>query len=147
MCSYTCVHYVNHYKAIKILAVRWVGTRLLMHIFTVTTTSDESLSGNDDKVSAFNLTVLQIFYWTVGKVWKLKKSSLKVHTFKNLPPSYARRNSSTFFPPRFARCNMASTLQICFLRLCIRHTEYSCKNAHVNIMQRQCIISTMSRQC
>ena len=31
-----------HYKAIKILAVRWVGTRLLMHIFTETTTSDKS---------------------------------------------------------------------------------------------------------
>ena len=40
-----------------------------MHIFTVTTTSDrESWSGNDDKVSAFNPTVFQIFYWTVGKV-------------------------------------------------------------------------------
>ena len=41
-----------------------------MHIFTVTTiyTSDESWAGNDDEVSAFNLTVFQIFYWTVGKV-------------------------------------------------------------------------------
>ena len=39
-----------------------------MHIFTVTTTSDESWAGNDDKVSAFNLTVFQIFCWTVGKV-------------------------------------------------------------------------------
>ena len=38
-----------------------------MHIFTVTTTSDESWAGNDE-VSTFNLTVLQIFYWTVGKV-------------------------------------------------------------------------------
>ena len=40
-----------------------------MHIFTVTTTSDrESWAGNDDEVSAFNFTVFQIFYWTVGKV-------------------------------------------------------------------------------
>ena len=40
-----------------------------MHIFTVTTTSDrESWAGKDDEVSAFNLTVFQIFYWTVGKV-------------------------------------------------------------------------------
>ena len=39
-----------------------------MHIFTVTTTSDESWVGNDDEVSAFNRTVFQIFYWTVGKV-------------------------------------------------------------------------------
>ena len=40
-----------------------------MHIFTVTTTSDrESWAGNDDEVSAFNLKVFQIFYWTVGKV-------------------------------------------------------------------------------
>ena len=31
-----------HYKAIKILAVRWVSTRLLMHILTKTTTSDKS---------------------------------------------------------------------------------------------------------
>ena len=40
-----------------------------MHIFTVTTTSDrESWAGNNDEVSAFNLIVFQIFYWTVGKV-------------------------------------------------------------------------------
>ena len=41
-----------------------------MHIFTVTTTTSdrESWAGNDDEVSAFNLTVFQIFYWTVGKV-------------------------------------------------------------------------------
>ena len=40
-----------------------------MHIFTVTTTSDrESWAGNDDEVSAFNLTAFQIFYWTVGNV-------------------------------------------------------------------------------
>ena len=45
-----------------------VGTGLLMDIFTETTTSDESWAGNDDEVSTFNLTVFQIFYWTVGKV-------------------------------------------------------------------------------
>ena len=41
-----------------------------MHIFTVTTTTSdrESWAGNDDAVSAFNLTVFQIFYWMVGKV-------------------------------------------------------------------------------
>ena len=38
-----------------------------MHFFTVTTTSDERWAGNDDEVSVFNLTVFQIFYWTVGK--------------------------------------------------------------------------------
>ena len=33
-----------------------------MHIFTVTTTSDrESWAGNDDEVSAFNLTVSKYF--------------------------------------------------------------------------------------
>ena len=45
-------------------------------------------------------TDFQIFYWTVGKVWKLiplKKGSLKVHTLKNFPPRVARRNYFTFF--------------------------------------------------
>ena len=66
----------------------------IMHIFTVTTTSDrESWAGNDDEVSAFNLTVFQIFYWTVGKVWKLiplKEGGLKVHTLKMKKISAAR---------------------------------------------------------
>ena len=56
--------------------------------------------GNNDEVSMFNLTVFQIFYWMVGKVWKLrpvplKKNSLKVHTLKKF---FARRNYFTFFP-------------------------------------------------
>ena len=43
-----------HYKVIEILAVRWLGTKLML-IFKETTTSDEKLAGrspgNDDEVS------------------------------------------------------------------------------------------------
>ena len=44
-----------------------------MHIFTETTSSDEAgrSPGNDDEVSTYNLTVFQIFCWTVEKVRKL----------------------------------------------------------------------------
>ena len=55
--------------------------------------------GNDDEVGTFNLTVFQIFYWTVGKVWKLiplKEGSLKVHTLKKI----------------FAACSAAKLLHI-----------------------------------
>ena len=55
-----------HHKAIKIFAV---GTRLQTTFsHAETTTSDKSWAGNDDEVSEFNITVIQIFYWTVGKV-------------------------------------------------------------------------------
>ena len=44
-----------------------------MHIFTVTTTSDcESWAGNDDEVSAFNLTIFQMDDW----------EGLKANTFE-----------------------------------------------------------------
>ena len=52
--------------------------RLLMHIFTETTTSDETPGrslGNDDEVNTFNLTVFQIFYWDG---WE----GLKAYTFE-----------------------------------------------------------------
>ena len=95
-----CVHFrikntiklKRHYKAIKILAVRWLGMRL-MHIFTETTSSKKAgwSPGNDDQVSMYNLTVFQIFYWMVGKVLKLiplKKGSLKVHTLRKFAAAH-----------------------------------------------------------
>ena len=57
-----------HYKVIKILAVRWLSTRL-MHIFKETITSDES--SWEQRQSQYNLTVFhinRIFYWMVRKV-------------------------------------------------------------------------------
>ena len=93
----------GQYKAIKILAVRWLGMRL-MHIFTETTSSKKAgwSPGNDDQVSMYNLTVFQIFYWTVGKVLKLiplKKGSLKVHTMRKLA---ATHNAVKLFSSKYA---------------------------------------------
>ena len=74
MYSYRCTF--PHKVQYKILAVKWAGTRLLMHFFTETTTLQVTKAGrspgNDDEVSALNLTVFQLLYWTIGKVSKQK---------------------------------------------------------------------------
>ena len=80
---------------------------------------------NNDEVSMYNLTVFQIFYWRVGKVWKLiplKKGFIlqsKGAHFEKFAAALRAAKLFYIFPPRFARYNMASTLQICFLRLCL----------------------------
>ena len=61
-----------HYKAIKILVVRWVGTRLLKHIFTETiyyiqVTKAGRSPENDDEVSTFNLTISKYFTGQLGR--------------------------------------------------------------------------------
>ena len=79
-----------HYKAIKILAVRWVGTRLLMHIFTETTTSDKSWAVSWERrrsqyVQSYSFPNILLDGWEGLKAYTLKKKgSLKVHTFKKI---------------------------------------------------------------
>ena len=98
---------------------------------SMTTTSDrESWAGNDEKVSAFNLTVFQIFYWTVGKVWKLihlKKGSLKAHTFSAaLRAVQHRLYTSTLLPTpmvlmfRFGTNNVLGTRY----KLALQHAQF-----------------------
>ena len=114
-----------HYKAIKILAVRWVGTRLLMHIFTETTTSDKKLGWGRRRsqyVQFYNFPNILLDGWEGLKAYTFEKRQ----SFKKFSTAlrYAWRNYFRFFPPHFAQCSMASILQICFLRLC--HTSISC---------------------
>ena len=68
--------------------------------------------GNDDEVGTYNFTAFQIFYWTVGKVWKFT-------TFrKALLCSLMYGARFEKISPHFAQHSMTFTLQICFLRLC-----------------------------
>ena len=89
-----------HYKAIKILAVRWFGTRLLMDFSQrlidisqrlLQATKAGGSPGNDDEVSTYNLTVFQMFYgWGGLKAYSFeKKSSLGANFEKKLPPRIA----------------------------------------------------------
>ena len=112
---------------IKILAVRWLGTRLI-HIFKETTTSDESWVVSWEQISYCfpdklnisldgweGLTMRLEYYIPFKKGFILQSKG--VH-FENSPPCIARQNYVIFFPLRFTWHSMVSTLQICFLHLC-----------------------------
>ena len=79
--------------------------------------------GND---GTFNPTVFKYFTGWLGRSESLYLCSLKVHTFKN-------------FSPRFARCSMTSTLKICLLHPCEASSDVrSCYNESVTVLIRIC---------
>ena len=70
-----------HYKAIKILAVRWVGTRLLMHIFTETTTSGESWAVSWERrrsqyVQSYSFPYILLDGWEGLKAYTFQKKAV-----------------------------------------------------------------------
>ena len=121
MYTYRCTF--PHKVQYKILAVRCAGTRLLMHIFTETTTSDESWAVSWERrrsqcVQSYSFPNTLLDDWEGLK----KRQSNGAHIEKISRRATCGEITSHFFPPRFARCSMTSTLQICFLRLCGRPT-------------------------
>ena len=109
---------------IKILAVRWLGTKL-MQIIKETTKSDESwLAVSWERRSQYNPFPPQIEYCTGGLVRSLrerleyytpmpKKGNLKVDIRR-------RATRGVHFLEALRAAQSASTLQICFMRrLCI----------------------------
>ena len=102
----------------------WYKAPNLMHIFTETTTSDESWALSWERrrsqcVQSYNFPNTLLDDW---EGLKKKRQSNDAHIEKIFRRATRGEITSHFFPPRFARCSMTSTLQICFLRLCGRPT-------------------------
>ena len=89
--------------------MRWVGTRLLMHIFTETITSDESWAVSWERrrsqcIQPYSFPNILLDGWEGLKAYTFgKRQSKGVHFERNFPPRYARRKSFTFFSRRASR--------------------------------------------
>ena len=90
-----------------------------MHIFTETTTSDESwaVSWTKSVRSILQFPNILLDGWEGLKAYTFEKGSLKVHTLNKISAALRAAKLLSF---KFSRRSAArpSSLQICFLRLC-----------------------------
>ena len=84
---YSYMRTFPHKVHYKILAVRWVGTRLLMHIFTETTISDKSCMGGLLGMTTKSVcAILQFSKYLRGRLGRSEAYSFekRVHTLKKI---------------------------------------------------------------
>ena len=123
-----------HYKAIKILAVRWVGTRLLMQIFHRDFYKRRKLGSLLGMTTKSVCSILQLSKYFTGRLGRSESLYFWKRQSKGAHFEKICNRATHIFPA--ARCSMASTLQICFLRLwairaMVWHKVFECGNATV----------------